>query len=842
MSKVKKYFSSEAAKTTREQIQEAGGNEVFFVGYLDENRKVISVEVFTRGNESSAPALMQVARPGNVVIHNHPSGGLRPSSADMQVASNLGNDGIGFYIVDNAVSDVYAVVEPFSEKKPVPIETDTVTHLIDEKGPIAKKLERYEFRPQQIKMIELLTEAINENKVALVEAGTGTGKTLAYLLPAITYAINNEERIVVSTNTINLQEQLIHKDLPFLKTIFKSKFKAVLVKGRSNYACRRKLQEADQELDLFADDASRSELQAIIQWSKATQDGSKADLPIQPRPDTWEKIQSESDTSLKTKCPFYDTCFFYSARRKAATADILVANHHLLFADLALRAVFGASENAILPAYQRIIFDEAQNIEEVATSYFGIGVTYLGVKRILNKLFNRNNGQEKGVLPFLLHKLLKFSRGMPTDPIVKVMDFLREEGTSDIESLNFYLAETMEQIFYTVQRLARSEYGESKLRLNRQILKTSDWQNNILNLTRKLVQEMRKFASRLSQVSNALDAIQQALHQSVVSLSIDLQAQAERLDAAAETIGQILLNFDQENIRWIEVKEGYKGLKIVRLRLSPLEVAPILHEAVYKKFKNIVLTSATLTVAQNFDYLKNRLGLNFLDSGKILQRSLPAPFDFPRQVILAVPSDIPEPQDPRFTRILPDLLLKLVKISRGRAFILFTSYGLLNKMFNRLQAEIEQLGFNVYKQGQENRHRLLERFKSDVSSVLFATDSFWEGVDVPGAALESVIITRLPFKVPSEPVVEARVEAIEKSGGNAFLEYTVPQAVIKFRQGFGRLIRSRSDRGSVIILDKRVIQKSYGRIFLESLPKCQMVAAPVTDMLQKLQKFMNENA
>ncbi|MFQ5752412.1 MAG: DEAD/DEAH box helicase family protein, partial [bacterium] len=658
MSKINKYFSKEAIKAIKHHIQEAKGNEVFLVGDVNNKRLVEQVTVFARGNETSAPALMQVAKQGKVVIHNHPHGTLRPSSPDTQVAAILGNDGIGFYIVNNAVSDVYVVVEPFTEKKVLPLNHKVLTQLIGKNGPISKKLEKYEFRPQQIHMIQLLCQAINDNKIAIVEAGTGTGKTLAYLLPAITYAVNNNERIVVSTNTINLQEQLIHKDLPFLKSILKQKFNAVLVKGRTNYACKRKLLEAAQDLDLFSEDGDKSQLAAIIDWSKTTKDGSKSDLNIEPKPDVWEKIQSESDSSLKTKCPFYNECFFYTARRKAATADILVSNHHLLFSDLAVRAVYGTSENAILPAYDRIIFDEAHNIEDVATNYFGVGITYLGVLRILHKLYRRKDGQEKGLLPFLLNKLNKYARAMPHEKFLNATKFIQDEGVSGIENLIFYLTETMEQIFYTVQKDNPSEYGEIKLRLTSPILQTTEWQEKILVLTKKLLQEIRRFAAKLHKFLMEVETIQYKLGPTVMSLTIDLQAQALRLDTAANTIAQVLLTTDDVNVRWLEVKEGYKGLKIVRLRSSPLEVAPILKEAVYKNFKNIMMTSATLTVAGTFDYLKNRLGLDLVDGEKVLADSLPAPFDFKSQVVLAIPNDIPDPRNRRFAEELPHLILQ----------------------------------------------------------------------------------------------------------------------------------------------------------------------------------------
>ncbi|MFQ6113940.1 MAG: helicase C-terminal domain-containing protein [bacterium] len=837
MTKLNRYFSEEAIQATRHQITDAGGNEVFLVGRLNKDRLVEGVEVFARGNETTAPALLQVAKQGDVVIHNHPTGTLRPSGADTHVAAILGNDGIGFYIVNNKVSNVYVVVEPFAEREVVPVNAAELTQIIGKHGPISKKLENYEYRPQQIQMVECVSQAINEDKIAIIEAGTGTGKTLAYLLPAITFVSLNKERCVVSTNTINLQEQLIHKDLPFLQSILKDKFKAVLVKGRTNYACKRKLAEAEKELDLFSEEGEKAELKAILEWARKTKDGSKSDLNFVPTLAVWEKIQSESDTSLRTRCPFYDECFFYTARRAAATANILVANHHLLFSDLAVRAACGASENAVLPAYDRIIFDEAHNLEEVATSYFGVSITYVGVQRILNKLYRRTREQEKGVLPFLSSKLTKLARGIPHKEFLSVQKFIQDEGIEVIEKLNFYLIETMEQIYFTVRRLRDSEHDEIKLRLTADIINNKDWQERILVTAKKFVHEVRSFTGKLNQFLWDMEAVESRLGLQNSLLTIDLQAQSDRLDAAVNTIEHVLLETDKDNIRWIEVKEGYKGTKIVRLKSSPLEVAPILKEAVYKNFENIIMTSATLTVEGKFDYLKNRLGLDLIAPERTIELPLSAPFDYKRQALVCIPNDIPDPREQRFAEALPELILQSVKISRGRAFVLFTSYGLLNLLYNSVRATIEALGYNLYKQGQENRHQLLERFKKDTSSVLFATDSFWEGVDVHGQALESVIITKLTFNVPSEPVIEARGEAIERRGGNAFLEYTAPQAAIKFRQGFGRLIRRKTDRGSVLILDKRIIQKSYGRIFLNSLPECRIFSGPTTDVFQELEKF-----
>ncbi|MCH9007020.1 DEAD/DEAH box helicase [candidate division KSB1 bacterium] len=839
MSRVDKYLASAAAEETRQHILDACGNEVFFVGRVNADKVVEGVEVYARGNEFSAPALLQVAQQGDVVLHNHPSGALLPSGADTQVASLLGNDGIGFYIVNNDVSDIYVMVEPFAERTVVPVNTEMLADVLGETGPIAAKLENYEFRPQQITMMEVVSRSINDNLLAVVEAGTGTGKTLAYLLPAITYAVNNQERIVVSTNTINLQEQIVNKDLPFLQSVLKKTFKAVLVKGRTNYACKRKLEEADIDPDLFSEDDEKSELREILDWARSTRDGSKSDLNFIPKPAVWEKVQSESDTSLKTRCPFYSTCFFYTARRKAAVADVLVANHHLLFSDLAVRAALGASENAILPTYDRIILDEAHNVEEVATNYFGTRVTYFGLLRILGRLYCKKGNSEKGLLIYLSNKLNRLARGFPHEGFIKTQSALQEQGVIGVEKLDELLRATMDSIYAAVQaqNSRDSEYGEIKLRMTPAILKALDWQENVTKPAGKLVQEIRKFTGKCSELLRKVDKLQTRLQPDLLSLTIDVRAQLARLDQGATDIEQVLLENEASHVRWVEIKKGYNNTIIVRLQCSPLDVAPILKETIFDKFKNVVMTSATLTVEGKFDFIRRRLGLDQVNRDRLLELQLSAPFDYEKQTLVAAPQDVPEPNDSRFADVITDLILESIRITRGRAFVLFTSYGLLNKVFFSVKNQIEALGHNVYKQGNENRHHLLQRFREDTSSVLFATDSFWEGVDVHGESLESVIITKLPFRVPSEPIVEARLEAIERRGGNAFLEYMVPHAAIKFKQGFGRLIRRKTDRGSVLILDRRIIQKYYGRVFLKSLPKCRVVAGPIQQVLSELEAF-----
>ncbi len=843
--RIHKYFTSQAAGRVRRLIREADGNEVFVVGDLDADLRVCRVQLFARGNEVAVPALMQVAERGSVVIHNHPSGVLKPSSADLNVASRLGNDGIAFFIVNNSVDDVYAVIEPFRPKERAALDPVALQSYLGEDGPVASSLPGYELRPQQLMMLETVAQAFNENKIAMIEAATGTGKTLAYLLPSVVNAIENDERCVISTNTINLQEQVIKKDIPFLQKVFDKPFKAVLVKGRTNYVCRRKLSEVASDIAAFTDPEQMAELKAIVEWAKTSSDGSKSDLSFIPNREVWEKIQSESDTTLRTKCPFYNECFFYEARREAATANLLVVNHHLLFADLAVRAATGGeSEVAVLPKYHRIILDEAHNVEEVATNYFGAAVSYLGLKRILAKLRRAKPGSIKGLLPFLSHKIKRISKGLSAEERQKVSD-MADEASETVAEVEYHVDECASIVFDWLQEAARSpggrpswqeEAGGVRLRVTPEVRGRADWSERVVSPVTDLLRHGIAFVAKLDRFLERLEQIETRLESEVVSLTVDLRAQRNRFDDALATLSSVIIDYDDEHVRWLEGREGRWGL-VLHFRIAPLEVQGLLKEALYDPFASVVMTSATLTVENRFDYLRRRLGLDLLEDERRIEQQLPAPFEYERQAMIGIPTDIPQPNEPSFAEVLPDLILEAVRISQGRAFVLFTSFSLLNRTFRSLQRSLSELGYTPLRQGEDSRHRLIERFRKDKSSVLFGTDSFWEGVDVQGDALELVVITRLPFRVPNEPVVEARVEAIERRGGNPFLEYSVPQAAIKFKQGFGRLIRSKTDHGAVFILDKRVVEKFYGRTFLRSLPRCQTISGPRKQVFEEMAEF-----
>ena len=837
---ITKYIVEEARIYIRQAIEEAGGSEVFFIGKVDAERRVDEIAVVARGNETEVPAIIANCRPGDVVLHNHPSGLLKPSPADNRIASLVGNENVGFFIVNNAVNDIYVGVEPIACEAPAEVDAGALKHFLDADGPLAAKLPQFERRVSQLEMLDVVAEAFNSGKVASIEAGTGTGKTLAYLLPAIQWSLSNGKRVVISTNTINLQQQLIEKDIPLLQSIFPKPFQAVLVKGRTNYVCLRKLDEAMKQPSLLDFDGAEKDLEQIYQWARKTRDGSKTDLGILPGERIWEHIQSESDTTLKTRCQFYKKCFFYNARKQAATADLLVANHHLLFADLAIRsATRGASEAAVLPRYERVILDEAHNLEDIASKYFGLRVTYFGILRILNRLqrTRRRDSKTMGQLPFLAGRVRANARLIPRQVLEDLTSLVEKQAVEEVEKCRVLLAELMDRIYFWTAARQANPREEIKLRLTPELNRDPHWQD-IVKDAPKLGNQVKNLLNSVEGITRQLAKIATSFEKEARSLSVDLNAQAGRLMESVGQVERILLTPSRDHVRWIEAREGKMG-HIVRLCTAPLNVAHLMNEAVYERFPTVIMTSATLSVNRSFAYLSDRLGLDKLEDERLLQRILPSPFDYSQQVILCVPTDIPEPKSRDFEEKLQPHLYKAIAASRGRAFVLFTSYYLLRKMHTQLAAPLRDLGITIYKQGETTRHVLLNRFRNDVSSVLFATDSFWEGVDVPGGALTHVIIPRLPFRVPSEPIIEARVEAIERAGRNSFLEYTVPQAIIRFKQGFGRLIRNKSDYGAITSLDRRVVSKSYGRSFLASLPECQVVVGEAENVFAQLRAFLD---
>jgi ATP-dependent DNA helicase DinG len=822
-------ISHAASASMRAAINEAGGREVFFAGSIDKEGLVTAARVVARGTEEAVPAFLHGLDKGDVVIHNHPSGQVAPSAADLQLASVFGFHGHGVYIVDNAVENVYVVVEPFVEKPRARVDAGKLAASLAPGGSVALRLAEFESRPQQVEMLRAVAAAFNDDGIAAIEAPTGVGKTMAYLLPAAAWAQKNRERVVISTRTINLQEQIIQKDIPVAAGTSADAVKAVLVKGRGNYMCWRKLKRALSEASLFDDGGEQSQIAKLKEWAETTTDGSLSDLPFVPDRDVWSNCCSEADTCRLSACPDAQKCFVGRARREVAKADLLVVNHHMLFSDLAIKRETGDFTSlAVLPSYKRVIFDEAHSVEDSATEYFGAEVTRNGTVALLGRFVSLGRGRDRGLLPFLRARL---ERELPANlqaEAVKLVDLInndcmpslavaRDSLLAVFTAVRSWAAARCAQMGRDVKwRLTPAELGDPELRL----------------IHRELVlpacEEAAVFVAQCVTVAERLKAVNTPDEEGDAPFTtelLQLQGYTDRVRRLANTLVELTSDRIEPNtVRWIEIDSDNDS--IIRLVRCPLEIGVPMAEWVYPNLRTAVLTSATLTVRQEFDFLAQRIGLDRLKDRKTQLTRLDTPFDFEKQAILCIPEDMPAPDTLEYSNEVVAHTRRILDVTRGHAFVLFTSFSALNRTYDRVAPWLRAEGITPLKQGEMARTPLLERFRSDTSSVLFGTDSFWEGVDVAGDALQCVILTRLPFRVPSEPVLQARAEAIDAAGGRSFIEYTVPQAVIRFRQGFGRLIRRKSDRGAIVILDSRVVTKFYGKIFLQSLPGVRTVRGP----------------
>jgi ATP-dependent DNA helicase DinG len=638
----------------------------------------------------------------------------------------------------------------------------------------------YEFRRGQLQMAQAVEQALEEKRHLIVEAGTGTGKTLAYLMPVI----RSGKRLIISTGTKNLQEQLFYKDLPFLEQALfgestsGSRLSVCYMKGRNNYLCRKKLYDLTDQ-PVLSGLEEIEQYRAIAAWEKTTPTGDRAELAELPEASAlWHKLDARSDACIGQKCSEYERCFITEMRRRGMESDIIIVNHHLFFADLAIKLqAEGAPDAGILPEAAAVIFDEAHELEDVAGNYLGISVSNLRVEDLARDV----------------EAALQHDRMMSAS-LSGALGSLRDKS-----QFFFSLLPPGEGRFaFETRREFLEENGDEFLALNQALTRLA---GELEGLPQK-PEEVFNFVRRAQELQVQLGFAMESDDRNTVFW---IERRGGRMNSPQRHPSASLRAGSGT-----EKREGFQSRQNVFLQATPIDVGPILRECLWSKLECAVLTSATLAVGGGFEYIRQRLGLEHAR-----ESVLPSHFDYESQALFYVPPDLPDARAQQFTALAAERIRKLLEITRGRAFVLFTSYAQMNDIYQRLLGE---LNFPMLKQGDAPKTALLEEFRLTPNAVLFATSSFWQGVDVQGEQLSCVIIDRLPFAVPSDPVVAARIKAIDADGGNAFFQYQVPAAVITLKQGFGRLIRSLYDRGLLVLLDNRILKKQYGRVFIESLP------------------------
>lgn len=718
---------------------------------------------------------------------------------------------------------------------------DSLLELLKPEGLLVQRIRGFEPRQEQRKMVETVFEAFATESVALIEAGTGTGKSLGYLLPACIWAYQTKERVLVSTHTISLQEQLLEKEIPSLLQAIGVELKVALVKGMQNYLCLRKLEEMEWERSFFSTDM-HVEAEALIQFAKKSKGGgTRSQLPFVVSQGCWERVKAESESCERQECQHYASCYFFKARREAQDAQVLLVNHHLFALDVAKRAAsadFG--EAAVLPAYQRVIVDEAHHLERVAAELFAQRLSRQELLQLLHQPSHEGGGAlKRGCWLNLGDIFSTYKKYCSAQEMARWTHTL----STELPAIRGEVVEAVHRffdVFLAWSTLRNStEIEDSKWRILPEQRKQLFWQETLLPTSEKLQQTLRKFIASLSSLEMEVKQVNSSerWQEQTKGVQLDLQGLCRRLEEAVFFLREFLEEKEPERVRWLEAERD--GVRLVD---AHLDLAPFLASYLFSKIPTTVLCSATLTDGKGFAFVREKLGLteSLLPQKKVIECTVESPFCYQEQVLLAVPTDLPLPDHPQFLLAASQSIERAIQVSGGQVFVLFTSYGMLQKVAERLGPALAAQGFTLLQQGSRSRQHLLKDFKTGSKRVLFGTDSFWEGVDVVGDALRCVILVKLPFPSPNDPMGQARAEQIKKTNKDPFIEDTLPRAIVKFKQGFGRLIRSRYDRGCILCLDTRLLIKSYGQRFFRSLPASQTAFLPQEQLFPKIELFYRD--
>ena len=800
---IKDRFSKESLQTIKKYLEEQNNKSMIFKATFDED-ELIQEPFFLSlyKKKSFEETLTKVAR-NEVVIRTTKPNQLYPSDMELELSEELyTRRNIAYCLLSSDLDDFYFV----QDIDRIFLEDIDIKNYFSKDGILAKEIKGFEYRQEQEEMAQYIQEAINEDRKIIVEAGTGTGKTLAYLIPAIKWAVVNKKKVIIATNTINLQEQLLLKDIPLAKSIIKDEFSYVLVKGRNNYVCKRLFNELalgkNIDIETFSIEA-REQIEYILKWGNKTKTGDKAELPFEVYPDVWELVQSTTELCLGKKCPYRKECFYMKTRMEKMEADILISNHHVFFADLNVRAETDFdSEYLILPRYDMVIFDEAHNIESVARSYFSVEVSKISFTRLLNRIYQRKNKRKK-----------------EKSALIRVEDTVDEKNLEDSEQY-IYLLNTLKEEISILQNIGDEYFDEirkiyetnTEAAIRKSLSNFEMTKSRFLETLREkkdiFQSKLADFLTLMMSFNNVIDE-EKDKNPEIINFNNHLKMFKAYIDSF-----KFINSFEDDNyIYWLDINS--KRTNVV-LTATPLNIAQKLSTVLFDNLDRLVFASATIVVNGSFDYFKKSLGL---DEEDCIEAIIKSPFDYDEQMSVYIPSDIQDSENINaFVSDASRFILNILLKTNGKAFILFTSYTMLNQIYYSISKKLKDKGFEVFLHGDKPRSQLIKEFKEAENPILFGTTSFWEGVDVQGENLSNVIITKLPFLVPTDPVVSAISKKIEENGGNSFTDFQLPEAIIKFKQGVGRLIRKKTDSGNIFILDNRILKKRYGSLFINALP------------------------